>query len=102
MAVSLYLLFCKLLNADFTVQKQWKIDQNWTFVVIVVYGVGHSSIKTLQETQHFTSIVRFVMMKFFSIVINMLMYFILYLHLKVAFLRNLWNSYTLKDYFLKI
>ena len=95
MAVSFYLLFCKLLNADFTVQKQWKIDQNWTFVVIVVYGMGHSSIKTLQGTQHFTSIVRFVMMKFFSIVIKMLMYFILYLHLTVVSLRNLWNSYPL-------
>ena len=95
MAVSFYLLFCKLLNADFTVQKQWKIDQNWTFVVIVVYGVGHSSIKTLQGTQHFTSIVRFVMMKFSLIVINMLMYFILYLHLTVVSLRNLWNSYPL-------
>ena len=95
MAVSFYLLFCKLLNADFTVQKQWKIDQNWTFVVIVVYGVGHSSIKTLQGTQHFTSIVRFVMMKFSLIVINMLVYFILYLHLTVVSLRNLWNSYPL-------
>ena len=52
-------------------QKQWKIDQNWIFVVIVVYGVGHSSIKTLQGTQHFTSIVRFVMMKFSLIVIDM-------------------------------
>ena len=83
-------------------QKQWKIDQNWIFVVIVVYGVGHSSIKTLQGTQHFTSIVRFVMMKFSLIVIDMLMFFILHLHLKVAFLRNTLNSYTLKDYFLKI
>ena len=95
MAVSFYLLFCKLLNADFTVQKQWKIDQNWTFVVIVVYGVGHSSIKTLQGTQHFTSIVRFVMMKFSLIVIDMLVYFILYLHLTVVSLRNLWNRYSL-------
>ena len=56
-------------------QKQWKIDQNWIFVVIVVYGVGHSSIKTLQGTQHFTSIVRFVMMKFSLIVIDMLYVF---------------------------
>ena len=64
-------------------------------MAIVVYGVGHSSIKTLQETQHFTSIVRFVMMKFFSIVIDMLVYFILYLHLTVVSLRNLWNRYSL-------
>ena len=76
-------------------QKQWKIDQNWIFVVIVVYGVGHSSIKTLQGTQHFTSIVRFVMMKFSLIVIDMLMYFILHLHLKVVSLRNTLNSYSL-------